>query len=394
MWRIIWFFMGYCSVRITGASPAWALGKLSEARIAFQNTKKIDDFTIELLLPAKDITRALAACERAMCELQIVKRYGFHCVFGGLLRRPVFLLLLVLASLAAIIVPKFVFFYTVTGNERVPEELILRTLDELGVGVGAYGPSIKPQAVKNKILCRIPELKWITIQQSGMRATVVVREREPSEVVYERKSPRNVVALHAGTITRVSVLAGNCLCKPGDSVTQGQLLVSAYTDLGYKTQVSSALAEIYAKTWRKSKTVTPATALQKQYTGETHRSISLRFGSRRVTLFGGGTDAMDCDKQTVYHQFTLPGGIYLPIGIEITQISDYDTREKELDEAQTQTLLRTFAARQETQEMVAGEILDENLVYACDGGVYTQYAQFTCEEMIARIVDAEIFKDD
>ena len=103
---------------------------------------------------------------------------------------------------------------------------------------------------------------------------------------------------------------------------------------------------------------------------------------------------MDCDKQTVYHQFTLPGGIYLPIGIEITQISDYDTREKELDEAQTQTLLRAFAARQETQEMVAGEILDENLVYACDGGVYTQYAQFTCEEMIARIVDAEIFKDD
>ena len=394
MWRIVWFFMGFCRARIKGASPQWALSRLSDARIAFQNPKKVDDFTIELLLPAKDITRAQAACMRAMCELEEKERYGFRCVFGGLLRRPVLLVLLILAALAAVIVPKFVFFYTVTGNERVPEELILRTLDELGVGVGTYGPSIQPQAVKNKILCRIPELKWITIQQNGMRATVVVREREPSELVYERKVPRNVVATHAGTLTRVSVLAGNCLCRPGQSVVQGQLLVSAYTDLGYKTQVSSALAEIYAKTWRKSRTVTPASVLEKQYAEESHRQVSLRLGRKRITLIGGGVNTADCDKKTVFRQFTLPGGISLPLGIEITEISDYDTVEKEADETQAYALLRAVAARQETQDMVAGEILDESLAYACGGGVYSQYAQFTCEEMIARSVDAEIFKDD
>ncbi len=394
MWRIVWFFMGFCRARIKGASPQWALSRLSDARIAFQNPKKVDDFTIELLLPAKDITRAQAACMRAMCELEENERYGFRCVFGGLLRRPVLLVLLILAVSAAVIVPKFVFFYTVTGNERVPEELILRTLDELGVGVGTYGPSIKPQAVKNKILCRIPELKWITIQQNGMRATVVVREREPSELVYERKAPRNVVATRAGTLTRVSVLAGNCLCKPGQSVVQGQLLVSAYTDLGYKTQVSSALAEIYAKTWRKSRTVTPASVLEKQYTEESHRQVSLRLGRKRITLIGGGVNTAACDKKTVFCQFTLPGGISLPLGIEITEISDYDTVEKEADEMQAYALLRAVAVRQETQDMVAGEILDESLVYACSGGVYLQYAQFSCEEMIARSVDAEIFKDD
>ena len=394
MWRIVWFFMGFCRARIKGASPQWALSRLSDARIAFQIPKKVDDFTIELLLPAKDITRAQAACMRAMCELEENERYGFRCVFGGLLRRPVLLVLLILAVSAAVIVPKFVFFYTVTGNERVPEELILRTLDELGVGVGTYGPSIKPQAVKNKILCRIPELKWITIQQNGMRATVVVREREPSELVYERKAPRNVVATRAGTLTRVSVLAGNCLCKPGQSVVQGQLLVSAYTDLGYKTQVSSALAEIYAKTWRKSRTVTPASVLEKQYAEESHRQVSLRLGRKRITLIGGGVNTAACDKKTVFRQFTLPGGISLPLGIEITEISDYDTVEKEADEMQAYALLRAVAARQETQDMVAGEILDESLVYACSGGGYLQYAQFSCEEMIARSVDAEIFKDD
>ena len=90
----------------------------------------------------------------------------------------------------------------------------------------------------------------------------------------------------------------------------------------------------------------------------------------------------------------LPGGIFLPVGIEITQISDYDTIEKGTDEAQARELLRACARQQEMQDMIAGEILGENLVYACSGGVYSQYAQFTCEEMIARSVDAEIFKDD
>ncbi len=394
MWRVIWFFMGFSRAHITGASPQWALNKLSDARIAFRGMKKIDDFTIELLLPTKDIVRAQNVCERAMCQLQEQSRYGFLRVFGGLLRRPALLALLLLAAIAAIVVPKFVFFYTVTGNERVPTEVILRTLDELGVGVGTYGPSIKPQAVKNKILCRIPELKWITIQQSGMRAVVVVREREPSEIVYERKTPRNVIASHAGVLTRVSVLSGNSLCKTGDSVTQGQLLVSAYTDLGYKTQVCSALAEIYAETWRKSKTITPAVQLEKQSTGHTSKQISLRLGSRRITLFGGGVSRMDADKTTEYRQFTLPGGIFLPLGIEITEISDYDTIEKAADETQARELLRTCAQQQALQDMIAGQILDESLAYACVGGVYTQHAVFTCEEMIARTVDAEIFKDE
>lgn len=392
MWSIIWFFSGFCRVRITGASPQWALNRLSQARIVFRAPKKTDDFTIELLLRTKDVARASAVCTRAMCQLEQQAQYGFAYTFRGLWKRPALLVLLALAALTAIVIPKFVFFYTVTGNTRVPSAQILRALDEIGVGVGTYGPSIKPQVIKNQILCRIPELKWITIQQSGMRATVVVREREQPEPVYSRKTPSNVIASHAGTLTRVSVLAGNALCKPGDSVTQGQLLVSAYTDLGYKTQVSGALAEIYAKTWRKSETVTPAGQLQKKANGSTHRQICLRFGRQRICLFGDAGQ-IDSEKTTEYHQFSLPGGIFLPLGIEITQISDYDTVEKTMDEMQARALLRACAARQETQQMVAGQILDETLTYTLQDGVYLQHAVLTCEEMIARTVKAEIFKD-
>lgn len=394
MWRIVWFFAGSCRVRITGASPQWALGRLSDARIAFQNIVRIDDFTIELTILSRDAAQAQAACARAMCDMEVGKRFGFAYTFGGLLRRPLLLILLFLAAAAAVIVPKFVFFYTVVGNERVPTEKILRELEEIGVSVGTYGPNIKPQAVKNQLLCRIPELKWVTVQQNGMRAVVVVREREPQELIYERKTPRNVVAARSGVLTRVSVLEGNALCKPGDAVQTGQLLVSAYTDLGYKTQVSSALAEIYAQTLHKSRTVTPQTVLEKVPTGKTQKQVSIRIGQRRFCLFGADSGGADVDKSTIYHQFQLPGGMILPIGIEITTISDYDTVEQEVEQEQAQRLLLAHAKTNCEQDMIAGRILSEKAVYDGHGGVYTQYASFSCEEMIARTKDAALFEDE
>ena len=85
----------------------------------------------------------------------------------------------------------------------MPSAQILRELQELGVGFGTYGPSIKPQELKNQMLLRIPKLQWLTVQQSGMCARVVVRERPDKEAVLDRKAPTDVIAARAGVLTRV-----------------------------------------------------------------------------------------------------------------------------------------------------------------------------------------------
>lgn len=134
------------------------------------------------------------------------------------------LILLAAAIAAGIVVPKYVFFYEVEGNEAVPSAQILRELRELGVGFGTYGPSIKPQELKNQMLLRIPKLQWLTVQQSGMCARVVVRERPDKAPVLDRKVPTDVIASRAGVLTRVEAVAGNCLCAPGQAVGGGELL--------------------------------------------------------------------------------------------------------------------------------------------------------------------------
>ena len=395
MWRLIWFLQGYVQAELRGASPEWALERLSNARVAFLRVQRIDDFTIALLILRKDVPKAMAAAQKAMCELAVVREMGFGKTFGGLWRRRLFALGLVLCAAGAFVVPKFVFFYDVVGNETVPDAKILRALHSLGVGFGTYGPDIQPQALKNKMLLLVPELQWFTVQQSGMCAHVVVRERPEKLAVEERRAPMNVVAAKDGVLTSVSSLEGNCLCAPGQAVKAGQVLISAYTDLEFTTRVSAALGEIYAETLTHKQVVCPDTALFKQPNGKTARRISLLVGEKRWNIFAnGGNLEGKCDKITKTHMLTLPGGFEIPVGLEITELSGYDLVKKPLPEETAQALLLEQLERGVRQDMIAGEILDEALDLTRQNDRYELHASVRCEEMIARMVRASILKEE
>lgn len=395
MWRLIWFLQGYVQAELRGASPEWALERLSNARVAFLRVQRIDDFTIALLILRKDVLKAEAAARKAMCELAVVREMGFVKTFGGLWRRRLFALGLVLCAAGAFVIPKFVFFYDVVGNETVPDAEILRALHSLGVGFGTYGPEIQPQALKNKMLLLVPELQWFTVQQSGMCAHVVVRERPEKLAVEERRAPMNVVAAKDGVLTSVSSLEGNCLCAPGQAVTEGQVLISAYTDLEFTTRVSAALGEIYAETLTHKQVVCPDTALFKQPNGMTARRISLLVGEKRWNIFAnGGNLEGKCDKITKTHMLTLPGGFEIPVGLEITELSGYDLVKKPLPEETAQALLIEQLERGVRQDMIAGEILDEALDLTRQNDRYELHASVRCEEMIARMVRASILKEE
>lgn len=390
MWGVICFFLGTVQLRVTGASPEQCLRRLTSQRIAFRFLGKPDAFSAEIEVLRRDVPRAKRQLLRGGCECETTQTRGAPSIFGGLLRRPVLLILLALAVISAVVVPKFVFFYSVSGNETVPDAQILRELQELGVGFGTYGPSIRPQELKNQMLLRIPKLQWLTVQQSGMCARVVVRERPEKEPVLDRRTPANVIAARSGVITRVSAEAGFCLCSPGQAVKSGELLVSAYTDFGYKTQVTAARAEIYAQTVRMADCILPAAQQVKDTRGKTRSTVSLWVGCRRIRLFGRDVDGDFCEKQTERRTLTLPGGFSLPLGIEITRICEYDTRDEILQAEDVRQRLLAFVQTQAQREMIAGTILASREHMTEASGGYCLHAALQCEEMIARMQPANL----
>ena len=266
----------------------------------------------------------------------------------------------------------------------------LRELRELGVGFGTYGPSIKPQELKNQMLLRIPKLQWLTVQQSGMCARVVVRERPDKAPVLDRKVPTDVIASRAGVLTRVEAVAGNCLCAPGQAVAGGELLVSAYTDFGFKTQVTAARAEIYAETVRQAVCVLPEAEQIKTNRTAPRYAVSLLVGRRRISLFGADVPEGFYEKETKTRVLTLPGGFSLPLGIAITRICEYDTREETLRAQDAEDRLLELVQADALRDMIAGTITGCSVRTERSGGCIRLHASLRCEEMIARMRPASL----
>lgn len=159
--------------------------------------------------------------------------------------------------------------------------------------------------------------------------------------------------------------------------------------------MSGALAEIYAQTWRRGCGVLPDETQVKTENGEMHTAVSLVIGRIRWNIFGNsGIPAANCAKITTSHTLCLPGGYCFPVTLEITRISGYDTHSETLSDACAQAMMQQEALDAAQRDMIAGVITAQKFTMERADGQLRLYSVLSCEEMIARMVDARIFKDD
>lgn len=392
----LWSYLGgYWEVELTGATPEWVLNRLTRARIPFWDLRWLDPFTLRLRIFCRDLEGLQQAAQQAQCQAETVGNAGLRYAVRDILRRPVLLVCLALTMVLLWGVPQFLLFFEVAGNETVEDEAILQALEELGVGFGTYGPAVKPKWIKDHMLNMLPQLQWITVTQNGCMAQVVVRERPETPETIERRGYANVVATQSGLITQQSVLAGQALKGPGDTVLKGETLVRGLVDLERVYTLEYAQAEVYARTWRKNTAVIPETYLKKTEHGGVSRCIWLEIGKQRIKIFGNsGISTAACDKMISRKILSLPGGLELPASLLVETCTEYKTAEAPMDQDTAQMVLADFIRCRVLSDMRAGEILQEELSVAREDGTWKLESVLECHEMIAETVEAKWNEED
>lgn len=389
--ELYWRIRGYYLLELSGASPQWALNALSENEVLFWNVEWIDSFTVRICIPRNRLQKAKQCIVRAMCDMTVIGETGAARLLKQALHRPILMLLSVFALFAAFWLPRYVMFYQVVGNETVPSEVIIRAMEEIGVGFWKLGTDIKPQWVKDRVLNKISDLEWLTVTQNGCRAQVIVRERDHMPQTQSRKGFAHVIAARSGIITSQSVLAGQALCKVGDTVVQGDVLVSGLVDLERTWLLQRAQAEIYARTWHNLQTVTPSICLTKQYTGEKKTVLWLEIGEKRIKIFGNsGISMVSCDKMIERKKLVLPGGLELPVSWIKESYMNYETSETQIPEEMLYDMLQEHTRQRTLQKMVAGQILNESWKSSYDGACMRMTGVLECHEMIAASIEAQL----
>ncbi|MBQ2061637.1 MAG: sporulation protein YqfD [Oscillospiraceae bacterium] len=209
----------------------------------------------------------------------------------------------------------YIWDFEVTGNETVPEEVILRALEKQGVTVGCPGLAVNQETLRNHVLLELHDVSWLAVNVKGCVAHVQVVERHrPPDIVQEKK-PTNVVAARDGLVTKVEALDGRAQVMRGSTVTRGQLLISGVSGGGsYGERPVHGMGSVWARTWYESSALVP---LKTELLGTGEKTVTrfaLDFGKQRIKIYGkGSVTPWDCDKITTYSPWVLPGGLRLPV---------------------------------------------------------------------------------
>ena len=379
---------GQVRLRVTCPYPERVLNLCSARNLAFWDLEWEGENQFTCRVSRQDFRVLRQNGEKLDCEFHVLGREGAPYALGRLRRRQALAAGLLLWGVWLVLSSVLIWDIRITGNETVPKEEILRSLEKNGVRRGTWGLSVNGEDIRNHMLLDIPELSWAAVNVSGCRADVQVRERRPAPALLDRKAPCNIVARRSGLVLDMQAWGGVPQVLEGMSVAEGQLLISGVEDTGtFGTRFTAGLGRVEGRTWYTLTANVSLTGQGKRYTGAEKRLHSLIFGSRRIKFFANSSiDGAQCDKITTRTPVSMLGAA-LPITWETETVRFYETEPAALSQQERQTAVGA-ALEAYLRSIVDpyGEVTASQVTSRLRGDVLTVTLTAECREAIGETV--------
>ena len=288
--------------------------------------------------------------------------------------------------------PRVLWGIEVDGNRFVSDEEVLSELRACGLSLGCSLAELDTEVVENRVLIRSDEISWISINLIGTVAHVELREVE--EIVPEEPTyvAANLVASKAGKIEMLEEVRGNVVIKPGDLVSEGELLVGGlYDTANGGLRYCCAKGKVYARTEYDFLIELPRSYEQKRYTGRKKVQKSLIFFEKEIKFFGNSRNLpSSCDTIDIVKYFSLGDGCVLPFGIRTVSYREYETCEAERSDAELLDAAYEALYEQMDREAPEGMLVRKNVESEITEGGIELWCRAEFLENIAILKEIEI----
>ena len=384
---------GLLEVTLTSADIAGTLTEIHKQGIILLDVRQEEVLTITFLIRRQDHKKLNMITQKRGDALKITGYHGYYWKIMNLLKRPVLVGGLAILIALGMWVPTRVLFFQVSGNQSVPTRLILEQAAQCGISFGASRRDVRSERMKNALLEAIPQLQWAGVNTNGCVAVISVKERQPTEELPQSKGVSSIVAARDGIIWSSTVTRGNGLCKVGQAVKAGEVLISGYTDCGLTIRGTRAEGEIFARTNRKLSVVIPSVWQTRGNIVSEQRKYGLIIGKKRINFFtGSGISDTTCVKMYKESFLTLPGGFVLPVSLVIEEWTYYESRDISASVEDIPGKLSGFAEEYLSATMIAGQVLSKQESATEADGMICLEGEYACLEMIGQVRNEEIVK--
>lgn len=365
---LIEYFRSPHEITVSEKGARAALDLLVRHDIPFYHLRKEEDrVSFRLYAPYFREYAARRGERRFLGETR--KRLGFAVFVSrykarvGLLAGAVFgIFLMILSSL-------FVWDVAVTGNDTIPESVVLDALAENGLTLGTFIPSLDTERLEGRLMLAVDGVSFISVNLRGTVARVELREREDNTEIEDIESPSNLIAAMDGQVEAIEITGGVGKVTPGKIVKKGDLLASGIIDstaLGYR--LVRARGVVTARTTMTYEIKIPLLITEKVYTGEIKTEKSVKFFSKTLKFFKNTNISFEsCDRIEKERRIFLLGKIKLPISIIETAYAEYEIKSRVLTEEEALQKAREALRYESESDLADAEILARHTNVFCDG---------------------------
>lgn len=394
MQGLVNYARGWVRLVVCGAFPERLLNLCAQRDVTFWGVEWLDSQSLRLTLLRRDMGKLEELAGRAGCTVTVEYRAGLPSFLGRFRKRYAFLLGLSLSVLAICLLSNFVLTIDVTGNERVPDAVILTNLRQHGLRTGVYGPKLDTKQIALATQLALDDLAWVSVNLYGTRAQVVVRETVEPPQLLEQEGVSDLIAGAGGLVLSVEAVEGQAKVGAGDMVAPGDVLISGtvtmegpqYSDVPPRYLYVRAAGTVWARTWRTVSAAIPIRTTVKEYTDEAKTRWSVGIFDRRINFYRNGSISWEnYDKISKTHTAVLPGGQVLPITLTGETLRFWKPAQVQVDTVAAQELLeQQLSVRLKQLVGQDGTVLAVDWSARIADGVLTVTGVAECEEQIAR----------
>lgn len=382
---------GKVNISLVSADVEATLGKINSAGIEMNKIRQIDQLTVQAVISHQDLAILQKIVRQTSAKISVLDRSGLIYTAAKLIRRPVLFFGILTMLILTAYIPSRIFFVTVQGNSKIPSKLILSAAEECGIRFGASRKEVRSEKIKNSLLATVPDLSWAGINTSGCVATIQVKERSADETQDSNTGISSIIAIRDGIIRSCNIRNGSRLCRVGQAVKAGQVLVSGYVDCGIHIKGTRADAEIFGQTEHELTVTTPTDHAIRGQTKEVTTRYSLRLGKKLIKLYkDSGISHVSCVKMITEEPLSLPGGYQLPISLVCETLTEYSSDVSVQTGIDSYSWINEFTEQYLTDQMVAGSILSRDGNITVSDGICIYTGRFSCLEMIGKVRYEEI----
>ena len=341
---VVNYIRGYVTITIEGFFIEKFLNICAKRKFKIWDTER-DKQKASLNIGIKAFKNLRQIAKKTICRVKIKRRVGMPFLLKKYNTRKFFFTSTVVCFAVFYILSLFIWRVEVLGNEKVDKGEIFKNLKELGVEKGILKYKVDAKNVANSLMLRTNIFSWINIIIKGNVLRVYVCERTFSIPIIPKDEPCDIVAVKDGLITSLLVKSGDEKVKVGDTVREGQILITGEivsAKEGVPKRFVHSNGSVKARTWYMREIIVNTKQNQALRTGESIKKYFLVLFDKRVCLLNKNIKFLNYDKEEFKKRVSIGKDLVFPFEFHIDRFNEINIIEKELslDEAKKNALER------------------------------------------------------